>query len=636
MKDLYTLLEKLYSHREYVISRRFFPLVVASVFAAIATVIGLGDLAPNPGFKTVVLLLASAAIVGLWVSAAVVLPHERRWIKHAKEMIEDCDFEEAERSLSSPPPFIGFAARIKRLETLVYLKMEIGDLVAAYAGLLDTEQKTLLPDERFSLQQVRAFLMLKAGNYEAFGKVLGELPSEIPKSGSLRFRDALLKSHVHELKGQFSEAKTLLEEASEIAPEPKLVAVAFNNLARLEDMQGNDTNAQSYYERAWQVLRANPMPKLYPVVGHNLLIKYGRNNAVEKALNLLGEYRQLVSPGNTQQTLQFLNDQVHLARQLGNRSMLMDSYEDFKQILTQQVDKHQRLALMVSELRMRFNDGLPFSDQLNATVTLLGEIKDLKAEDRFQALRELLGVLKQCDARSDGKDFGDVQKRLIADLLAMEKEIDIQLRDTPPVLPIIRDVWYGHKLEICKLKIGLSAPKLARSDFTKMFDLLRQRQRVWADKCNPTGELDALIVICDEFVACAGPLGPQFASDFEPMAQQALKEAAQVLERYWPHPSVHRHALGVAYFCWRLANDRDGAERWLVRFDELGHSLTHYAKWFREWHAGVRGWLKSLDQARGITGLVSMKGLADWDKEQRPVKTTTFEPQPNLDNPGVR
>ena len=592
MKDLYTLLEKLYSHREYVISRRFLPLVVISVFAVIATVMGLADFVPNPVFRTAALSLASAMVVGLWVSATVVLPHESRWIANAKALIEDGDFEQAERSLSSPPPLIGFASRIKRLEMLVYLKMEIGDLVSAHSSLLDAEQSTLLPEERVSLQLIRATLMFKAGNYVAFEKVLGDLHSEIPKSGSLRFRAALLKSHLQELKGQFSDAKTLLERASEIAPEPKLVAITFNNLARLEDMQGNDTNAQSYYERAWQVLRANPMPKLYPVVGHNLLIKYGRNGAVEKALDLLSEYRQMVSPGNVQQYLQFLNDQVHLARQLGNRAMLIDSYEHSKQILTQQVDTHQRLALMVSELRMRFNDGLPFADQLSATVALLGEIVDLKAEHRFQALRELLWVLKQCNARSDGRTFGDLQKRLIADLLAMEDEIDIQLRDTPPVLPIIRDVWYGHKLEICKIKISLSAPKLERSDFAKMFDLLRQRRRVWADKCNPEGELDALIVICDEFVAFTGTVGPQFASDYQAMAQQALKEAAQVLERYWPHPSVHRHALGVAYFYWRVANDRAGAERWLLQFDELGHSLTHYAKWSREWHAGLREWLK--------------------------------------------
>lgn len=602
MKDICTLLEKLYAYKEYAVSRRFLPVVVVSVFAIVATVIGLGDIAPNPVFRTVALSLSIALFGVLWVSATLVLPHERLWLKQAKEMIEDCDFEAAKRTLSSPPPLIGFAARIKRMETLVYLQMEIGDLVAAYSCLLDAEQRTLLPDERFSLQQVRACLLFRAGNYEAFGKVLDEIPSEIPKSGSLRFRNALLKSHVHELKGQFPEAKALLEEASEIAPEPKLVAVAFNNLARLEDMQGNDTNAQSYYERAWQVLRVNPMPKLYPVVGHNLLIKYGRNGAVEKALNLLNEYRQMVLPSNTQQYLQFLNDQVHLARQLGNRTMLLEIYEYIERVLMPKINKSERFALNVSELRMRFSDGLPVADQLAASVALLDENMDLTAENRIHVLRELLGVLKQCNARIDGKDFSDIQGRVITELLLMEVEIDRLLRDTPPVLPSIRDVWYGHKFEICKLKISLSAPRLSRSDFEKMFDLLHQRQQVWADKGNPEGELDALMIMCDEFVAYSGQLGPQFASDYRAMAQQSLKNAVKVLALHWPHPSVQRHALGVAYFYWQLANDKEGAELWLLRFEKLGLNPAHYAPWFRKWHTDVQGWLMSLKQAQTKIG----------------------------------
>lgn len=596
MKDIYTLLEKLYAHKEYAVSRRFLPVVVVSVFAIVATVIGLGDIAPNPVFKIVALSIILALVGVLWVNATLLLPHERRWLKHAKKMVEDCDYKEAERTLSSPPRLIGFTASIKRLESLANLKMESGDLVAAYACLLDAEQRILLPDERFSLQQVRATLMFKAGNYAAFEKVLGELSSEIPKSGLLRFRNALLNSHLHELKGQFSDAKALLEVASEIAPEPKLVAVALNNLARLEDMQGNDTNAQSYYERAWKVLRANPMPRLYPVIGHNLLIKYGRNGAVDKALNLMSEYRAMVSPTNLQQHLQFLNDQVHLARQLGNRVMLLENYEYIERVLMLKIDKCERLALNVSELRMRFSDGLPVADQLADSVALLDENRNLTVENRIHVLREFLGVLKQCNAIVDGRDFTDLQRRVIAELLAMEVEIDTHLRDTPPVLPSIRDVWYGHKLEIGKIRMGLSAPRFSRSDFDKMFNLLHQRQQVWADKGNPEGELDALIGICDEFATYAEPLGPQFASDYGTMAKQSLNNAAEVLAIHWPHPSVQRHALGVAYFYWQLANDEEGAELWLLHFEKLGLNPAHYAPWFRKWHTDVQGWLISLKQ----------------------------------------
>lgn len=593
MNDLYVFLEKLYTLRGYAISRRFLPVVAVIFFTVVAMAIGLGDFAPNPGFKLIALLLAIILAGVLWVSATFVLPHERRWLKHAEKMIGDCDFENAERTLTASPPLIGFAAHIKRLAALIYLKVETGDLVAAYSLLLAVEQGTLLPNERISLQLRRANLMYQGGNYTAFSMTLSKLDTGAPMSVPLRFRYALLKSHEHELNGRYSLAKELLENVIEMAPEQEFIASVYNNLARLEDIQGNDTNAQSYYERAWQLLRVNPMPKLYPVVGHNLLLKYSKNNAVQKAKNLLTEYRGMVSPGNTQQYLQFLNDQLHLARQLDDRSMVLENYKEYEQVLMPLIDPSQRLALAVSGLRMRFNDGVPLADQVTQTVSLLDESKDLPIAHKSQALSELLGVLQQCNAKADGQDFREVEEKTIQALLGMEDEIEKQLSITPPALPIIRDMWCGHIHRICKLKIRLSVPNLSRSDFDKMFDLLQQRRRTWTDKGHPAGELDALISVCDEFVAYAVQLGPRFANEYEVLAQQALSDAVQILDRHWPHPAVHKHALEIAYFYWQLAGDRENAERWLLRFEKLKLNPAHYAQWFRQWHVEVRGWLTS-------------------------------------------
>lgn len=186
MKDLYSFIEKLHTLQSYALSRRFLPVVAVSVFAFVATAIGLGDIAPTPDFKLIAQALAITLAFMLWVSATLVLPHERRWLRHAENMIDDCKFEEAERTLASPPLLTGFTARIKRLKGLASLKMETNDLAAAYSWLLAAEQETLLLDERLSLQLARANLMFKAGNYTAFSKALDKLDSEIPLSGSLR------------------------------------------------------------------------------------------------------------------------------------------------------------------------------------------------------------------------------------------------------------------------------------------------------------------------------------------------------------------------------------------------------------------------------------------------------------------
>jgi hypothetical protein len=595
MKELLSLIEKLQVHWHLAISRRFLPFSVVACLAVIATSLGGGVIAPEPGMKIVASALALALLGTLWVSAACMLPHERSWVRHAEQMIEDCAFEDAERILTSPPPLLGFSARIRRWATLQRLKLDSGDLVAAYSYLLAAEHEALLPNERTEQNIARASLMHRAGNYTAFRKVLAALDSRIPASGPVRVRYALLKSHQHELDGEFSEAKALLEETTELVPEPKFAAAVFNNLARLEDMQGNDTEAQSYYERAWQLLRKDGIAKLYPVVGQNLLLKYGRNGAVDKAKQTLIEYREMIRPGNSQQYIQFLNDQTHLARQIGDRALLTDSYEQVAAVLCRTTSQYERLALVVGELRMRFNDGFPLAARLREAVALLDANGDLSVRERFNVLCELLAVLQQCNASAEGVNLQEMQRHAAGELMSMESEIDTQLRETPPMLPCVRDEWYGHKLEIHKLRIGLLALTLSKSDFVKLFDLLHQRQQMWADKGNAKGELDALIAICDEFVVKAEQLDPRFVVDHLPVAKQALAQAAQVLERQWQHPSVRDHSLAIAYFSWRLQGDRASAERWLLRFEKPGFSLAHNTRWFRNWYAGVRGWLIGLD-----------------------------------------
>lgn len=442
--DLYAFFEKLHTLWGYARRRRFFPIAVTGLATVVYSATGLGDIVLSHDFKPIVSVFSVVLLILLWIGTVCTLPHEKRWLQHAEKLIDICDFDGAERTLNSPPLLIGFSARIKQLAALSRLKTLTGDLEAAHAFLLDVETEALLPEERSSLQLARASIMVQAGNYLAFRKSLAEFESRTPMVGDLRFRYLMLKSHEQALNGQYSSAKELLEEAIEIAPEPKFAAVSFNELARLEDSEGNDTNARSYYERAWQILRANPMPSLYPVVGHNLLIKYGQSGAIDKATNLLNEYRAMVLPQNTQQYIQFLNDQVHLARQIGNFPMLLDTYELIQRDLLQRLDITQRLPLIISELRMRFNDSLPFGGRLTEAVSLLKENNALSTKYRFQALGEILVVLRQCGAMVDGKDVLGVQNWVMAELMGMEEEIDVQLRNIPPVLPVLRDMWYGY------------------------------------------------------------------------------------------------------------------------------------------------------------------------------------------------
>lgn len=588
LTNMLSIIEKLYSLRTYALSRRFILLTAVIATIVISGFIGLDKVAPN--YTPLAALVALIVAFACWYSGACFLPHEKRWLRHIAELIDQCEFGLADRKLTTPPWLAGFALRIKRLETLANLKLEIGDFVAANSFLAIAEAQTLLPDERKSIQLSKANLLFQVGNFSAFRKLLDGCSRVDNESKQIHFRYLLLMSRQHELDGNYRDAKALLEEATEITSDSQNNIIATNNLARLEDAQGNYTNAQNYYERSWYLLQKKPVPRLYPIVIHNLLLKYSRNGNKLCAIKLLDDYRAVVSLENIHQHNQLLNDQIHLARQLEDHALLQDAYNRSETQLKPLLNSQQLLAFAVSGLRMHLNDGIGFALHLDKTLKMLQEHEDLSLPERFLSLNELLAVLDQYNKTQTDEKLNETACLIIKDLLEMESGTDLILRDISPTLPAVRDTFYGYKIQICKLKIRQDKGA-SRSAFDDLFWLLQERRRVWSDKGNAEGEIKALVILCDEYVAYARSLNPQFADDYRAIAEQALADAGKLLESQWPHPSMHQYALGISWFFWQIANDKPNAAQWLIQFEKTNFNIAHYAVWLRVQYSEVKEWL---------------------------------------------
>jgi chorismate mutase len=539
--------------------------------------------------------------VALWASAVWRLPHEKRWLEQVQRLSDDNELEQAERTLASQPWLIGFAARIKGQITLAGVRAGKENFPGAYSVLQALECEALLPEERLSVRLAHTHLMFMVGNHAAFRKMMGQLEGDPPQQREERFRYLLLQSNLYALNGQYPQAKSVLEEAIGVAvADPRMTATAYNDLARLEDAQGNDTISLNYYEKAWAALRRNPLPMFFPVVGHNLLIKFGRNGEAQKALAVLNAYRGMVKHGKVEQFIQLLNDQTHLARQLGDRVLLLDAYERAERELLPLLDERQRFAQAVSELRMRLNDDVGFVEHLRKTARGLDRLDDLALVERFNFLRELIAAIHQYWQRMGAVESQAVEQRAVERFLALEPEIEAQLRDSHPALPVVRDAWCRHLSEVIKLRLWKAAPAQQPEVLARLFQLLEERRRLFADKGNTKAELDVLLTLCDEYVAYESQTDQWVAITHGAVAERALSDARALLERHWPYPGLQQFALGVAYFCWKIADDRDCARLWLERFEEQRFNLAHYALWLRGWHSGLRVWLA--DEQGGLAG----------------------------------
>ena len=615
MPDLLSIFKELYAMRHIAWRRRFFwPVALATacvVWLTIASTFVLVLPANSVISAALPLALAIAALL-LGLGATVLLPHEKRWLGQVATLLANCDHAQAALVIESPPWLPGFAARAAQQLHRVRLHLLTTDWLAAYHAHMASDKTALLPNERSQLLMLKAKLFFEVGNFSGFATVMTDIEStpgaDVPAQASF----LLLQSFRDELAGQHVNAKARLEQMMELATQPIDRIQAYNNLARLEAMQGNHLNAQSYYEQAWATLASSPVPALYPVVLHNLMICYGMNHAHTKALSLLATYRQSVKPDNVAQVHDLLSDQLHLARQLGDRALLLDAYTRAQTELLPLLNPAQRFAVAVSELRMRQNDNVDFVAHFNRTIAQFDQQVGLTPAERFAVLSQIMAVCQQDNGAQLGPTATATWQKAAAALLTMEDQIAEQLRSVPPQLPALRDEWHQRQVELIKLKIASAQPAIPKPLVTALFSAIQERRQLWADKQNPARELDALVVMCDEYIAYRAALGPGFVNDYQSQAQAALNDADQLAQAKWPHPSLTQYAFGLAYFYWQIANRADLAAMWLTRFNQSGLSLAHSAAWLREQHAQLTVWVANHKLSSQLTSVHPSADINDW------------------------
>jgi hypothetical protein len=570
MDEIISLLKNLYTSG-HAFGRRFMFFSLSIIATALCQWLNCGG----------AVLFGLFFAVVFWIKASVRLPNEKKFLLKAKKNIDNFDFDGAEAVLNSIPPFIGIPSKIARLELLSNLKTMTGDHLTAYEALIQAERLAVLPVERESVKLAKGYLLFQMGNHQALHDILSGISVEQIHDQGHRFTFQLLKSISLEVTGLLVEAKKCLEEAVEMAESSSQRILAYNNLARLEEAQGHGNNSRSYYEKSWIILEKEPVPRFIPIVGHNLLIKYAQDGNIPKCKELLGRYKELVAHENKYVYLEFINDQTHLARQLGDKILLLESYAAIKQILPTMTQK-QQLSIAVSELRMRLSDKVDFAAQFKDVFIMYQTMKNaIDEESRIHALQSLWMVYKQSWQILPSDLLGSVIPIVVQDLLSMEEFIDQYLREIPPKLPLLRDRWLGFKIELAKLTIDKFGEPVSGKLLGRLFDIIAERQLIWKEKGNYEKELDALIIYCDEYVTYSQSLSLAFLQDYRNRAITALKQAGEVIIHIWPRPGMHRFAFQYAYFLWKIAGDKENSIVWLSRFESIDLSLRHYMPWMR-------------------------------------------------------
>jgi hypothetical protein len=477
--------------------------------------------------------------------------------------------------------WVNFKTKLKHAQKL-YNK---GEVVEVYKIYNELQSEILWPRERFILNLNRARLFYDQGNYKRFSNLLDELSSQVEKYPKEKAFYGLLRAFYFEIKNEWSDAKKELENIYESTNNNDYKLQACNNIARIEQFLGHQVSAKSFYEKAYEILKQKSNAKYFPIVIHNLLIAYASSNESMKAKKLLDEYWQFVDKKDSFQIIEYANDMTHYARETQDKEMLQKSYQIVEENKIKLFKDGQKIALEISELRMRYNDNLEFDKYFKITFE---KIKNQKNKfllvEKLNILRELRHVLNQkIQTTPYPKNIEWIEYfQWCTDWnLSLKTEIDDSLKDTESSLSDLRVFWLGQLVELQKSKMAF--PKVGEplnvKDLRQLANYIEEMISIWKNVENEINEINEIFHLMDEVFAYVNQTKDQrIEAIYKEKFDNYLKRADELLEKYWQRSDISDLLIALAYFFVVFQNNKEMAKKWIVRFDSKKVSLKHYAQ----------------------------------------------------------
>lgn len=529
---------------------------------------------------------------------------ERKLHKAIKQAINDLRLLDAKRLIekSHHGCFLLPSSRVKLgcLETLFY--REEGEFLQAYNSLQTLKLLPLLPYERRAIDVEMILLLFISGNYKATKQTLERLQKG-KLSKEEEFTCHQIQANLYLVDSNYQAAKDLIEDlllSTQLTPNMQVKLL--HNLAVAETHQRNYQGAMSAYRKAWNIQKKfeNNFAQAEITID-NLVQTYAKQDEVVEIQVFVQQLETLADSGNINHLLALNNINLNLARQLGDRQVLLATYQRADEKLLPKLGGELRFTYLVNSLRMHWNDRVNFDSALKGVMeATLYHRSNISTLNTLRSIKEVVGTLMQAMERIGPRpDLMVFYNWLILEFKRLEPKIDQLLDEIPPNLPASKSELIGFKID--SIKYGFSYQKPSEVLFDRLFDLLNEKRNLWEGMHNTAAQLNEIVTVLDEYNAFERRLKtnmpvlyPLFVRKFKPMALAALHDAEQLIAPHQQHLAYANKLIALAYACYKIDTKKEQAKQWLEAFDEMELSLEHSAVWFRDQYKRTKIWVSSI------------------------------------------
>lgn len=596
----------IYVQRKLLLSWRFSVLAISLLLA-----LGWYLVAQIDWFNWFNLNLASLplSVYALWLLATVLSalfafamsPAERKLAKATRLANQDLKRSDAEQLLqqANTALFLLPSAKVTLNSLQAAFYKSQGDLLKAYKELKDLQKLPLLPKERTAIELDLMRLLYDSGNVKATQQQLTSLQKR-KLSQAQQSQCHLTQAELYLIENKLQAAKDLVESHYE---EPNLSAniqvALLHTLGVIETHLQNYESAISAYRQAWEKLKQqkNSFGQAEITID-NLALTYAKQGEPSKLQPFIQELEALAKPNNADHQLALYNIKINLARQLQDRQALIQAYAQAEQNLLPLLQGEQRFFYTVLGLRMHFNDGVDFEKALQATQAAMLNKPAISTLNHLRVIKEISGILRQAieiqlrNRQAPRPDLMTFYSWLLFEFKRLEPELDSLQDQISPNLPGPKAEIIGLKIDSLKHAMFLMHAQPNKALFEKMFELLKEQKKLWQGMHNPLDQLQALVVILDEYIAYRNALpNSQFAADFKQLAFTSLEEAEVLLNDNQDNLAYSDKLIGLAYICYQLNTKKAQAKHWLETYEQSKQSTNHFAAWLRQHYQETKAWV---------------------------------------------
>ena len=599
----------------YQLSRPYFSLAFSWRFVAVTLLllaaVGWYSVTQYSWLSWLNLNLASLSLpaYALWLLAIILSalfawgcsPVERRLAKAISLANQDLRRSDAEQLLqqANTALFLLPSAEITLGSLQAAFYKSQGDLLKAYKELKDLQKLPLLPKERTAIELDLMRLLYDSGNVKATQQQLTSLQKR-KLSQAQQSQCHLTQAELYLIENKLQAAKDLVESHYE---EPNLSAniqvALLHTLGVIETHQQNYQSAIIAYRQAWEMLKQQKnIFGQAEITIDNLALTYAKQGELNKLQPFIQELQALAKPNNADHQLALHNIKINLARQLNDRQALLQAYAQAEQNLLPLLQGEQRFFYTVLGLRMHFNDGVDFEKALQDTQHAMLTKPPINTLTNLRIIKEISGTLKQVieiqlrNRQALRPDIMTFYSWLLFEFKRLEPELDSLQDQISPNLPGPKAELIGLKVDSLKHEMILMHAQPNKALFEKMFELLKEQKKLWQGMHNPLDQLQALVVILDEYIAYRNVLpNSQFAADFKQLAFTSLEEAEQLVNDNPKHLGYSDKLIGLAYTCYQLNTKKAQARHWLEAYEQSKQSTNHLAAWLRQQYQETKEWV---------------------------------------------